>query len=151
MDLPDHPHGAHYVVEGGVQNAFGGIVAHHEGVVSGRPHVIWTLDYGRALVQESRLQHFEVLVGSGVPWFFTNLPSRVVKVFYDSYRTMQGGSRPYKMNSTMVWVFSTSWSIRWPPTIWTRWSRGIVKAKAAIVLACSWCTLQACHSSCSWA
>ena len=62
----DHPHRAHYVVGDEVQNVLGGVVVHHEGVLTTRPQIIGTPYHGRVLVLEYGFQHLQVLVASGV-------------------------------------------------------------------------------------
>ena len=82
VDLPHRPFRAHYVVGGGVQDVYGGIVVHDEGVVTCRPQIVRTIYQGGALVPKDELNTFKYWLTVGFPGYLTTLPSKEVFVFF---------------------------------------------------------------------
>ena len=66
MNLPDRPHRANYEVGGQVQNAFEGIVIHHQRVVIGVANVVGIADHSGTLVPYNWLQEIKILIYGGV-------------------------------------------------------------------------------------
>lgn len=97
LDLLGRPHGAHYLVGGGVQDALKGVVVHHEGIVMDKPQIVWTPYQGGHWSHTMRFNTFKYRLTTGVPWFQTTLPSGVINILHNPYpRTTQGGLDPFE-------------------------------------------------------
>ena len=134
LDLINCPCGADYVVGGRGQVVLGE-------VVMGRPQIVGTPYYGGGVGP---------LGTPGVFIFLITLPFKVINIMEGFWlRTMQ--RRPWIWTIWWPRCSLISWSSRWLSTIWIRQCEWNVNNQAKGRWACSWCTLGAHRSPCSWA